>query len=283
MKFIYLLFSLILSSSFLSQVSSKQEYIGILRTEADEIISYKISFKEIGNNIIEGESFTDFYGKNHTKAKIKGTYSKKENSISFYEISNLSSKSKVDVSQFCFIKIENIEIKEIKEKYIIQGSFKGFYPSGKSCTNGFIYLAKTSLSEIIKEVKTVSDSLKKAESIEIDRAKTILVNNSTLSLNWISNKIILEVWDTFDEDEDKLKIVFNDEIIWDNLEIKNEKKIIEIPFTEKIGALKIIAKNEGEIPSNTVSVNIVDSKKLTPFISKLKTGESILINFKKKF
>lgn len=283
MKFIYLFYFLILSSSFLSQESSKQEYIGVLRTESDEIISYKISFKELGNNSIEGESITDFYGKNNTKAKIKGTYDKNTNSISFYETSNLSSKSKVDVSQFCFIKIENIEIKEIKGKNIIQGSFKGFYPSGKSCTNGFIYLAKTSFSEIIKELKTVSDSLKKAESIETDRAKTVLVNNSTLSLNWVSNIIILEVWDTFDEDEDKLKIVFNDKIILDNLEIKNEKKTIEIPFTEKVGILKIIAKNEGEIPSNTVSVNIVDSKKLTPFISKLKTGESISINFKKKF
>ena len=161
MKFIYLLFSLIFSSTFLSQEPSKQEFIGVLRTESDEIISYKISFKEVGINSIEGESFTDFYGKNNTKAKIKGTFDKNTNSISFYETSNLSSKSKVDVSQFCFIKIENIEIKEIKGKNIIQGSFKGFYPSGKSCTNGFIYLAKTSFSEIIKEVKTVSDSLKK--------------------------------------------------------------------------------------------------------------------------
>ena len=54
MKFIYLLFSLIFSSTFLSQESSKQEYIGVLRTESDEIISYKISFKVLGNNSIEG-------------------------------------------------------------------------------------------------------------------------------------------------------------------------------------------------------------------------------------
>ncbi len=282
MKFIYLLFSLLISSTFIAQGSNKHEYIGILRTESNESISYKISFKETGNNVIEGESFTDYNGKNSTKAKIKGTYNKKDNKISFCEISNVSSKSKVDISQFCFIKIENIEITKIKEKNIIQGTFKGSYPSGKSCANGFIYLAEISLSEIIKEVKTVSDSLKKAESIETERTKTVLVNNSTLSLNWASNTITLEVWDTFDEDQDKIKIIFNDKIIIDNLEIKNGKNTIEIPFIEKIGILKIIAIDEGKSPSNTVSINIVDTKKLTPVMSQLKTGESVLINFKKK-
>ena len=84
--------------------------------------------------------------------------------------------------------------------------------------------------------------------------------------------------------EEKLELVKNYPNIYMSVGISDdEKKTIEIPFTEKVGILKIIAKNEGEIPSNTVSVNVVDSKKLTPFISKLKTGESISINFKKKF
>jgi len=265
-----------------SQKSEKQEFIGVIQTSNNEIITYKISFNDIGNGEIKGESVTDFYGKNSTKSIISGTISETESQISFKELNNISSKSSAVHNEFCFIEVKNIKIKEIKNKKIIQGKFKGLFPTGKVCAEGTIYLVST---EILKELNIDNDSLIKIDSLlkisQLANELKLLKKNDKLKLKWNDNKILLEVWDSYTEDNDVITIYFNDKVFIENLEIKNKKKLIEIPFKEKIGTIKIVAVNEGNSGSNTVNIILKNGKKTIPVMSSLKKNEEIYFELEK--
>lgn len=261
-----------------TQNTLKNEFVGVIKTSDEDIISYKINFTELENGKIEGFSYTDFYGKNYTKSKIVGTL--KESKLSFKEIGNVSSKSKEDIETFCFIHVENLKIKTINEKRIIQGKFKGLYSSGKSCTNGTIYLAG---AELLEELNLNTDSLKKIDSLfrfkKAENDIKLIKANDRVNMHWVSDRIILHVWDSYTEDNDIVNIYFNDILIEENLVIKNNKKVIEIPFTETNGIIKIVAINEGYTGTNTVNFILKDKIKSTSVMSSLKTGEEVFIEF----
>lgn len=283
-----LLCHLIFISSTYSQKTENNEFTGVLKSSNNDIITYKISFKEVGNGNIEGESFTDYNGQNSTKSKIKGTLNQKDNKISFHEISNISTKSKADANQFCYIHVENLKINQINGQNIIQGKFKGFYSSGKKCVDGTIYLAGSDLIAQLEKFKDLDsialrDSLSMLlESKSFDSKKSARVaSNETFDIKWNSDKIVIELWDEFSIDHDIITIIYGEKKILENYEIGKVRKIIEIPFKEGAGKITIKAVNEGISPPNTVCIMLKDGKKLTPLISILQKGEVAYIAFDK--
>ena len=140
MKFNLLIISnFILYSSIIAQETYQFEYIGALRTLDNQIISYKLKFQEIDKGIIEGVSYTDFYGTNNTESKVTGRLSKK-NELSFKELHNISSSSSEDNEIFCYIHVNNLKIRKSNSKRIINGEFDGIYINGDTCASGSIYL-----------------------------------------------------------------------------------------------------------------------------------------------
>ena len=270
---------LLISSGF-SQEENSQEFIGALHTSNNDIISYKIKFNILEGRKLEGTSQTDFYGKNNTKSKITGTIDKKGKNISFSEISNISSSSEEDAQTFCFVRIDNLKIRKVKGKGIIQGKFNGFFPSGDTCATGTIYMAS---SELLAELNISEDSIRKLDSlVKLNKPSSeikYLRDNDVLNVNWTSKKIILEVWDGSKEDNDVISIYFNDHLIEENLIIKNDKRKISIPFSVEKGTLKIVAINEGESATNTVNFLLKNGNELNSFTSILKEGEKVLVEF----
>ncbi len=134
------LFFLIFIQKATSQQSKDYEMMGTLQLATQEIISFKLKFKELPNGIIEGTSLTDIFGSDQTASKIKGNIDWKKQQLSFYEIENISSKSKAESATFCYLHVSNAQIKMVKGKTVIQGDFKGKYSNGASCVNGKLYL-----------------------------------------------------------------------------------------------------------------------------------------------
>lgn len=256
------------------------DFIGALHTSNQEIISYKINFKETGNGKIEGESITDFYGENYTKSKITGSFNSKKNLLSFSEVGNITTKSSEDEELFCYVRIKDLKIRTVKKKRIVQGKFSGLFQNGDSCATGSIYLVS---SDLLEDLSIDEDSLRKLDSLVkiATSAKDIklLKNNDKHLVHWSSDFIVLDVWDGSMEDNDIINIYFNDQIVEENLIIKNRVKTIKIPFKEGKGIIKVVAQNEGDKGTNSVYFLLRDGNKLNPVRCSLLTGEEVLIEF----
>ena len=268
------------------------EYIGTLQLENAQLITYKIAFTADQQGHFKGISHTDFYGENCTQAKIEGTVDVKKGVLSFKEIANINTKSNAPDSEFCFIRIENAKIKNLKGKAIIQGAFTGYFKNKEKCAAGNIYLISNSYVEALsqqfeKKTEASHDSavLKAKEKLNaalVESKQTILKSNGTFKVKWHSNEIVLAVWDGEKLDQDKVTIYADGKPILENFVIKKEKKIIVIPFPGSACKLKIVAMNEGEVPPNTVNAELLDDTEVTPFISSLNKGEATFLTIEKE-
>lgn len=272
-----------------SQSVKFSEFIGTLQLSNKQLITYKINFKENEDGKIEGTSLTDIYGKNRTQSSIKGIVNASAKTISFYETQNISTKSTSGKDEFCYVNVIDARIKSIAEKILIQGTFTGKYPDGKTCAKGSIYLISTSaLKDLDKEIPTLNnDSLKMLK----DKINTLLTKtedhylrrNEMISLGSTNNEITLEVWDGGgEEDNDEISIWVNDKQVGENIEIKRERKLIIIPLDNNVSnEIKILAINEGKWKPCTANILLKDANRLTPIITILKKGESAKIEIKK--
>jgi hypothetical protein len=269
---------------------SNYEFVGFLNTENNEAISYKIIFNVNKNGEIEGESHTDLFGTNTTKSKIIGQIDKRGKNLSFREIENLSTKSKANPEEFCYVHIDNIKIRTLKNQSFINGDFMGYFPSGKKCVNGTISVVSTEIFELFEEMAKenqtpdADDKKEKARNLIdfVDKSVTTLYRNEELVLNWDKKSLIIEIWDDFIEDGDVVSIYNNGKLILSEYTIRKEKKRIEIPITEKSHTIEVRAINEGSSPPNTVHMLVTDGQQETVIVAKLNKGDKASIKIQKK-
>ncbi len=290
-KFIFYLTLFIWPTLSLAQINNTYEFIGTLQLSNNELISYKLNFKELANGKIEGNSITDIYGDDRTKSVIKGSINFTEQKISFVETANLSTKSKANESDFCYLIVKNAKFKTAKGKTILQGKFSGKLPNGTVCANGTLYLISTNYLQQLENTYLTTDKIKNADTLSMlkekigtikDRAdKNTLKSNEVLSLNWSSNEVILEIWDGEQEDLDEIQVYINDKKIVDQLVLKRQKKILIIPLTEKVSSIKIIGINEGLSAPCTANIILRDGSISTSVVSVLKKGENNTIRINK--
>lgn len=95
----------------------------------------------------------------------------------------------------------------------------------------------------------------------------------------VEEKIVFDVWDGNEEDNDIINIYFNGKLIEKNLVIKNQIKTIEIPFNGNKGTIRIQAVNEGNAIPNTVNFILRSGTNNKSFLSYLKEGEAFIIEF----
>ncbi|MDP3928906.1 MAG: hypothetical protein Q8R57_07770 [Bacteroidota bacterium] len=276
-----------------SQTNKDYELMGTLQLSTQEIISFKLKFKEIENGKIEGSSLTDIFGSDRTASKIKGSVDWKKKKLSFYETENISTKSSAEAASFCYLHVDNASIKMVKGKTIIQGSFKGKFANGQSCTNGQLYLIGSDyINELAKKylhsdyIKN-EDSLKKMQQKYTDITAKIgdnyLRSNEALSLAWKGEEIIIEVWDARQEDGDEIAIYVNEKKVIDRFVIKQEKKTLVIPFPKKQEAIvRIHGLSEGNFRLCTANLSLRDDTNSTDVVAIMKKGENVIVKLKKE-
>ncbi|MEY5046892.1 MAG: hypothetical protein RLZZ175_251 [Bacteroidota bacterium] len=261
----------------------KQEFIGTLQTSEGQYISYKLIFSKDETGKIIGKSITDFYGKNCTESSIEGKINSDDNTISFQETKNISTKSKADPSSFCYVQINNLKFEKFKGKFYIKGVFKAKFPNGVECAHGMIYMASAELLEDIKSKTKNKDTLHN----EISKLKNALkdfktlTSNDVLDIKALDKVVKLVVWDSYLEDNDQVDIYVNGTLIHDNLTIKQDRKTIEIPVNLGVTEIKIYAENEGSSAKNTLTGFLQNGNQTIPFQTKLKTGQFVFIKINK--
>ena len=138
MKFFFLLLFVI--PKFLFCQSLNYEYLGYLKFENKQIITYKIFFS-IEADSAKGFSVSDFGGKNETKSTLSGILNKNTKSFIFQETDLIYTKANyLEFDEFCNVhfKIDSNIIENPNKE--INVNFIGKFNDGLECASGELSL-----------------------------------------------------------------------------------------------------------------------------------------------
>jgi hypothetical protein len=279
---IFISLLLLTSIACFGQDKALYDFAGFLKLADSSIITYKVSFRLTDEQNFEGHSITDVYGTEKTKTSIKGNWTKNRKTISFKEISNITTKSDAEDDEFCFVNVTNATVKTKGGKRMIEGVFNGVFANEKPCASGKIFLIGTNFITDKPAGKDSSKSENTVKTLIQKTNETKLKAEETLVLNTTSSKIFLEIWDGMKEDNDRISVLVNNIEVLTDYELSNTKKIIEVPLDGQECIIQIIAINEGQAPPNTAQVLLRNDELSTPLITSLKKGEKASIKIKQK-
>jgi hypothetical protein len=267
--------------------SKDYEFIGVLKFKNAQYISYRILFEEV-DGIISGYSITDLHGEHETKNKIRGFYNKKNNSFAFEEEELEYTKSSITQNDFCRIKFQaKVDITNSSKK--VKGLFQSYFSNGSKCISGELLMvasvkAEKKMIATDKKIKNVQKVAIKGEQVSslssmLNELKlNFIKKNDTLSIFSESKEVFLKVFDSGNQDGDKINLYLNEAKILSDFEIKNEEKIVKLTLETVNSHLKISALNEGKIAPNTAKVILVlENGRTINLFSTLKINEFAVI------
>lgn len=264
------------------------EFVGTLKVEDLEAITYKLNFEILTDGQLSGSSTSDFSGANQTSSKILGKVDWDKKQISFHETLNIETKSEEDSSRFCYIQVQNLPLEIIGEQNLVRGNFEGHFPNGDFCAKGELNMIGGNLLAWKDSIDKIQE--KKSMSTAVDTAKPArekpilkeidgpLQNGNILSIDWNSEKVRLDVWDAYEEDNDRVNIYLNGELKYQSLLVREAKRSFNFDLP-KNGSLKITieAETEGSNPPNTMNAQFIEKGQVKSIVTKLKKGEFVEI------
>lgn len=267
------------------------EFIGTIQLMDKSIISYKLLFDEAQNGSITGSSITDFAGDHRTESEIVGQIDHDNNTITYREIRDISTKSDMPSDDFCYVHLTNAKIKLKKNKSIIQGHFNSYYLSGDECVEGDIYLMSDDffnkkLRQVERNVKRFAPKdNKKATLTMLEESKKamseslVVKDDEILSLSTAASTVTIKVWDDQFVDDDKISIHVNGLSVVEGHVVTDVIKTFVIDLPSDTTDLVISADNEGRFPPNSSKVALVNDDEEIPVSVRLLTGKSATFRF----
>ena len=285
-------FLILLFFCFKNYSQKRFEFFGGLKLNGNDktLITYRLVF-ELSNNKINGYSITDLGGDNETKNSISGTFDNKNKILEFKEDDILYTKSTFSEKSFCFVNFSG-KVKLNDKTTKIDGDFTGIYKNKRKCINGTITLVGS--ERIYKVLNKVNNKIQKSKKLDVTtKAKanpislldSLKVNNlvkgQNLNVFVKSESVEIEIFDSENEDGDKINLYQDDRIILSNYTILNTKKRIPLFLSKGNHIFKIEALNQGDKGLNTVTIKIVDGERTFDLKTSLKSNEKASITFLK--
>ncbi len=276
MKFRIFLAIIFIYQSTNAQINT-QEYLGTIILENNKPMSFSLDLIE-KNGIVSGYSLTNLGTKDETKSEIKGVYFKEDKSFQLQETQIIYTKSEAPINSFCYIRM-NLKLKNRFTKKLLEGNFTGNFLDSSECAKGKILLAEKSIIE--KKIKKIEKKIeKKLEKEEIIETK-ILKDGDNLNINWKAKYLTIKIWDSNQEDGDKINLEINSDVILDNYETKNKAKKIKYKLNKGKNKIIIEATSLGKSPPNTSRIELIDKNKKYPILTQLDLNKSITIYIEK--
>jgi len=253
-------------------------YLGTLLLSNNTPISFSIELQE-ENGIVNGYSITNINTPDETKSELSGLYFKNDKSFQLQETQIISTKSEAALNTFCYINM-TLSFKGRFSRKRLEGTFTGNFLDSTSCASGkIILMEKKKLEKKIAKVRKKIEKQKKKEKIDTTQIlqTQILKDGDDFIVNWENNKLRLYIWDSNQEDGDKIQLTINGNIILDDFETKNKRKKIKYKLLEGENTIEIRAINSGTSPPNTSRIELEDSNIKYPIITQLELGKSAII------
>lgn len=266
-KFLLLPSFLLLSSFSLAQ--NQYDLMGALFVDGARPISYRLIFDE-DKEQINGYSITGIGTNFETKSELSGKFV--GDSLFLREFQVLSTLSEEPISNFCFIDLE-AQLKGSKKKQSFEGVFVGRFLDGKECASGKVVFAdKAKLEKKMKQVQKVQELIgDKKQNNKLVR----LASDETYEVLWLSEKFKIHLWDSSQEDDDRVTLIINGELVLDNEVMRSKKKKISHTLQKGTNIIELIAENEGRAPHNTTRVELIDKKTKHAILSQLEVGKKV--------
>ena len=276
MKFRIFLAIIFIYQSANAQINT-QKYLGTIILENNKPMSFSLDLIE-KNGIVSGYSLTNLGTKDETKSEIQGVYFKEDKSFQLQETQIIYTKSEAPINSFCYIRM-NLKQKNRFTKKLLEGNFTGNFLDSSECAKGKILLAEKSIIE--KKIKKIEKKIeKKLEKDEIIETK-ILKDGDNLNINWKAKYLTIKIWDSNQEDGDKINLEINSDVILDNYETKNKAKKIKYKLNNGKNKITIQASSLGKSPPNTSRIELIDKNKKYPILTQLDLNKSITIYIEK--
>ena len=254
-----------------------QEYIGTILAKNQPPISFMLNLEE-KNGQVKGYSLTNLENQNKTKSEVQGIYLKKDKVFQIYETQIISTESESSLKSFCYLNMV-LTKKSILNKKRLEGTFKGYFSDNKSCAEGQIILIEKEYLEKKIKKKIIKMSKEKIDTNFIKKTK-ILSDKENFKIEWNSKFLILKIWDSNQEDGDKISINLNGENLLYNYQTKKKAKKIKYSLKKGRNVLQITATSLGVTPPNTSRVELIDKDFKYPILTQLelnKTAEVIIL------
>ena len=266
---------------FLYQISNSQikehNYLGTIIVENNQPMSFSLDLIE-KDGIVSGYSITNHNTENETKSEVQGVYIKNDKSFQLQETQIIYTKSEAPINSFCYIRM-NLKLKNRFTKKRLEGNFYGNFLDSIECAKGKVLLAEKSVIE--KKIKKIEKIIeKKLEKEEIIETK-ILKDGDNLNIDWKAKYLTIKIWDSNQEDGDKINLEINSDVILDNYETKNKTKKIKYKLNKGKNKVTIEASSLGKSPPNTSRIELMDKNKKYPILTQLDLNKSITIYIEK--
>jgi len=295
---------------------------GIITVNGLNNLSYKMVFS-VTAGTIKGYSLTNIGRKDEAKAIIQGHIDKEKQSITFDETGIIHSASNDDSDIICMVHAK-LKYKKGPKGMMFVGTFKGRdFNSGKDCATGDIVMLSTdALNQLFKPLmKKDSSDCPTCDTARLGNSTLDQLLGSSLSNNtshsneehsyssakqetkldtftavdeitagiqtvydWLSDTVIIDIWDGGSIDYDMVTIVYNTDTLLKNYTLKAQKKRLKA-IVRTIGEddlLTIIAENEGNEPPNTADLTLIDGDKKYNIEAHNNTGQKAVIRIRKK-
>ena len=272
---------ILLAIIFIYQITNAQintqKYLGTIILENNKPMSFSLDLIE-KNGIVSGYSLTNLGTKDETKSEIQGVYFKEDKSFQLQETQIIYTKSEAPINSFCYLRM-NLKQKNRFTKKLLEGNFTGNFLDSSECAKGKILLAEKSIIE--KKIKKIEKKIeKKLEKKEIIETK-ILKDGDNLNINWKAKYLTIKIWDSNQEDGDKINLEINSDVILNNYETKNKAKKIKYKLNKGKNKIIIEATSLGKSPPNTSRIELIDKNKKYPILTQLDLNKSITIYIEK--
>ena len=274
-------FKLFIILIFLYQISHSQikehKYLGTIIVENNQPMSFSLDLIEKDGKV-SGYSITNHNTENETKSEVQGVYIKNDKSFQLQETQIIYTKSEAPINSFCYIRM-NLKLKNRFTKKRLEGNFYGNFLDSSECAKGKVLLAEKSVIE--KKIKKIEKKIEiKLEKEEIIETK-ILKDGDNLTIDWKAKYLTIKIWDSNQEDGDKINLEINSDVILDNYETKNKTKKIKYKLNKGKNKVTIEARSLGKSPPNTSRIELIDKNKKYPILTQLDLNKSITIYIEK--
>ena len=262
--------SLFILNAFLSTAQNQYDLVGALFLDEARPISYRLLLEEDKGHI-NGYSITGLGTNFETKSELFGKL--EGDSLFLNEFQVLSTLSEEPIANFCFIDIR-AQLWGAKRKRTFKGVFEGHLLDGSHCARGKVVFAdKVKIEKKMKQVQKVQELIgdKKNENKIVK-----LADNEPYEALWLSDVFKIHLWDSSQEDDDKITLIINGKKLLHNEVMRSKKKKITHPLQKGTNMIELIAENEGKAPYNTTRIELIDKNTKHAILSQLEVGKKVI-------
>lgn len=311
-SYLQLLLALLICSTTTTSLAQEYPYKlkGFIGIQGGESFTYVLELKDSTENLVSGFAYTYLDEGKDVKAKITGKIDRNSKTLSFAETDIIYNRGFTSKAVICLLQ-SNLTYKEgnLTGKIDTKTAGIGSLP----CSNGSVSFLNAD------EIRKLFNGLPKAKEPQADSELQIAttpppkappkytyvnldsINNARYNqpkaepkiskitkgtdktIQWKSDKIIMEVWDGTAEDGDRITIILNGKPVLDNYTLRSKKhKLVLDTGGNELNIINIIALNEGGDPPNTANITLYDGDISYDIIANNHTEQKAIIKIIKK-